>query len=149
MLILSIPGNQASLHLHETATTMPLSASALEEAEAAHAALGLRIQQARKALEQMTSEAALDKMDAPATPFVFRVHFPVVNPKTKTYNLILGLEKMAKFAPDRVYRRLGMSPLFLSLRTRGLMSTFCEGGDLPWAPGACTQIKQRFDIVHR
>ncbi len=65
-------------------------------------------------------EAALDKMAVPATPFFFRVHFPVVNPKIKTYTLILGFEKIAKFAPDRVCRGLGMSPLFLLLEPGGL-----------------------------
>ena len=60
MLTPSTPGSGASLlpHIQPHAPTLPMPAAALEEAEAAHAAQGLRIQQARNAHEQMAAVAA-------------------------------------------------------------------------------------------
>ena len=82
---------------------------------------------------------ALDKMVVPATPFFFKVHFPVVNPKIKIYTLILGLEKIAKFAPDRVCWGLGITLLSLLLEPGGLWQIIVNVESLPWAPGASNE----------
>ena len=58
MLTLGAPRTQVSPHphpLHPTAP-LPLSVPALEEVEAAHIAQGLRLQEARRAQEQLSAE---------------------------------------------------------------------------------------------
>jgi hypothetical protein len=62
----------------------------------------------------------------------FQVPFPIC--KIKNYTLIVGFKKGAKFAPDRVTRGLGMSPLFLSIESGGLCQLIVNEGNLPWAP---------------
>ena len=59
MVTLSAPGSGAGLlpHIQPQAPTLPLSIVALKEAEAAHAARGICIQQAWKAQDQMAAAA--------------------------------------------------------------------------------------------
>ena len=79
----------------------------------------------------------------PPFPLISLITNPSIKLQTlkKPQTLILGFGKSAKFAPDRVPRWLGLSPLYLSLEPGGLLSDCSYRLTPSWAPGAYTTIQ--------